>query len=526
MGMVETYNPDSIQTDTIAKRDAMIIATDNEYDHWHDPAPKDFTKSERPHTTILIAGLTAAHDQFIQAAFTGAGYKMKALDVPDNESLRFGKEYGNRGQCNPTYFTVGNLVKYLVSLRRSGVSSEDIVKNYIFITIGSCGPCRFGTYITEYRKALRDAGFDGFRVSFFEQTKGVQKVTGEESGLDFGPRFIANMTKGILAGDIFNALAYRIRPYEVNKGDTDRAFAKAKEYLCDALQNNKSYIRALWKSRKEFAAIKVDRSRLKPRVSIIGEFWAMTTEGDGNYHLQRFLEEEGAEVEVQPVAAWIQYLIWQGQHDLQQRMELRGTDKAGEGGSKFSLEGVDTRKRKLILKAGEWAIPALFKIFAPIAGLRNYKLPDMHKIAEVSHDFYNTNLKGGEGHMEVGKLILNVAKKKSNMTLSVKPFGCMPSSAVSDGVQAMITERYPDAIFLPIETSGDGAVNVYSRVQMQLFKAKQMVQQEAEALSKAKQVSLKELQEKVANNRRAQDALHVSPHTVACTGINALTEFA
>ncbi len=526
MGMVETYNPDSIKTDRIAKRDAMIIATDNEYDHWHDPAPKDFTKSERPHTTILIAGLTAAHDQFIQAAFTGAGYKMKALDVPDNESLRFGKEYGNRGQCNPTYFTVGNLVKYLVSLRRSGVSSEDIVKNYIFITIGSCGPCRFGTYITEYRKALRDAGFDGFRVSFFEQTKGVQKVTGEESGLDFGPRFIANMTKGILAGDIFNALAYRIRPYEVNKGDTDRAFAKAKEYLCDALQNNKSYIRALWKSRKEFAAIKVDRSRLKPRVSIIGEFWAMTTEGDGNYHLQRFLEEEGAEVEVQPVAAWIQYLIWQGQHDLQQRMELRGTDKAGEGGSKFSLDGVDTRKRMLMLKAGEWAIPALFKIFAPIAGLRNYKLPDMHKIAEVSHDFYNTNLKGGEGHMEVGKLILNVAKKKSNMTLSVKPFGCMPSSAVSDGVQAMITERYPDAIFLPIETSGDGAVNVYSRVQMQLFKAKQMVQQEAEALSKAKQVSLKELQEKVANNRRAQDALHVSPHTVACTGINALTEFA
>ena len=504
MGMVESYNPDSMNTDNLAKRDAMIIATDNEYDHWHDPAPKEFTKSERPHTTILIAGLTAAHDQFIQAAFTGAGYKMKALDVPDNTSLRFGKEYGNRGQCNPTYFTVGNLVKYLVSLRRSGVPTEDIVKNYIFITIGSCGPCRFGTYITEYRKALRDAGFDGFRVSFFEQTKGVQKVTGEESGLDFGPRFIANMTKGILAGDIFNALAYRIRPYEVNKGDTDRAFTKAKEYLCDALQNNKSYIRALWKSRKEFAAVKVDRSRLKPKVSIIGEFWAMTTEGDGNYHLQRFLEEEGAEVEVQPVAAWIQYLIWQAQHDLKQRMELRGTDKGGEEGSKFSLEGVDTRKRMLMLKAGEWAIPALFKIFGPIAGLKKYKLPDMHKVAEVSHDFYNTNLKGGEGHMEVGKLILNVAKKKSNMTLSVKPFGCMPSSAVSDGVQAMITERYPDAIFLPIETSGDGAVNVYSRVQMQLFKAKQMVQQEAEALSKQKNLSLDQLQAKVASNIYSQ----------------------
>ena len=40
---------------------------------------------------------------------------------PDNEALRYGKEFGNRGQCNPTYFTVGNLVKYLVrAARREG----------------------------------------------------------------------------------------------------------------------------------------------------------------------------------------------------------------------------------------------------------------------------------------------------------------------------------------------------------------------------------------------------------------------
>jgi predicted nucleotide-binding protein (sugar kinase/HSP70/actin superfamily) len=43
--------------------------------------------------------------------------------------------------------------------------------------------------------------------------------------------------------------------------------------------------------------------------------------------------------------------------------------------------------------------------------------------------------------MEVGKLILNVVKSKATMTLSVKPFGCMPSSSVSDGVQSLITER-------------------------------------------------------------------------------------
>ena len=51
----------------------------------------------------------------------------------------------------------------------------------------------------------------------------------------------------------------------------------------------------------------------------------------------------------------------------------------------------------------------------------------MNAIAEVSHEYYNNDLRGGEGHMEVGKLIMNVVNSKAHMTLSVKPFGCMPS---------------------------------------------------------------------------------------------------
>ena len=80
--------------------------------------------------------------------------------------------------------------------------------------------------------------------------------------------------------------------------------------------------------------------------------------------------------------------------------------------------------------------------------------------------------------MEVGKLIMNVVHAKAHMTLSVKPFGCMPSAGVSDGVQSAITEKFPGTIFCPVETSGDGRVNFYSRVQMYLFKAKQAAQGE------------------------------------------------
>ena len=492
---------------------------------WRDEVPSTFTKDQRAHTTVLVCGLTMAHDLFIQAALRGIGYKVLAMDVPDNDALQYGREYGNRGQCNPTYFTVGNLVKHLEGLKAQGMATEDIVKNHVFVTAGACGPCRFGTYVTEYRKALRDSGFDGFRVLLFQQTGGLKQATGEGVGLEMNPTFFWAVIRAVLIGDALNALGYRIRPYEIEAGATDRAIETAKKHIATAFENGESIAMALYRARKTLGAVKVDRLRPKPRVGIIGEFWAMTTEGDGNYGLQRFLEAEGAEADIQIVTAWLLYMIWQSKYDTQNRASLRGTDKNQKaGGSKFSLEGVDVRKRLLSLAAGERVLRSFFDIVARSLGLRDFHLSNMGEIAEVSHAFYDNNLRGGEGHMEVGKLIMNVAHQKVNMTVSVKPFGCMPSSSVSDGVQSMITELYPQAIFLPIETNGDGAVNVYSRVQMQLFKAKQQAQKELDkALAETGQ-TIEEVRAWLDKHPKYTHAFHKSPHKAGSTAADLVYE--
>jgi len=488
--------------------------------------PREFTRDQREHTTILVSGLTMAHDLFIQAALRGIGYKVLALDVPDNDALQFGREYGNRGQCNPTYFTVGNLVKHLDGLRERGMTKEEIVKNHVFITAGACGPCRFGTYVTEYRKALRDSGFDGFRVLLFQQTGGLKQATGDGVGLEMNPQFFWGVVRGILIGDSLNALGYRIRPYEVEAGATDRAIEQSKQLISQAFETNSSLPLALYKTRKIMGAVKVDRTRPKPRVGIIGEFWAMTTEGDGNYGLQRFLEAEGAEPDIQIVTSWLLYMIWQGRYDTDQRSKLRGVDagKDEHGGSKFSLKGVDVRKRKASLWAGEQVLRGLFQTIAHAMGLYDYHLPDMNAIADISHAFYDNNLRGGEGHMEVGKLIQNVAYSKVNMTLSVKPFGCMPSSSVSDGIQSFITELYPQGIFLPIETNGDGAVNVYSRVQMQLFKAKQLAQKEVDKALADVGMTIEEVRAYLDKHPSMNSAFHRSPHMAGCTSADLVYE--
>jgi predicted nucleotide-binding protein (sugar kinase/HSP70/actin superfamily) len=490
-------------------------------EHWRDDNPTKFTATQREHTTILISGL--AHDLFIQGALRGIGYKVRAIDCPDNAALTFGKEFGNRGQCNPTYFTVGNLIKYLTFLRdEQKIPVADIVANYVFVTAGACGPCRFGTYVTEYRKALRDSGFDGFRVLLFQQQGGLKQATGEAQGLEMNPKFFVALLKAIIIGDVLNALSYRIRPYEVEKGATDRALEKSKQQIHDAFAapKKKSLLWAMIQTRRNLMNVKVDRTIVKPKVSIIGEFWAMTTEGDGNYGLQRFLEQEGAECDVQLVTAWVLFMIWEQRWDTQQRMVLRGEDAARKG-----LAGKDARKKLVMLYVAEKAVRTIFQTVANVMGLHDYHLPDMDQVADTARDYYNNHLRGGEGHMEVGKLILNVAKKKATMTLSVKPFGCMPSSGVSDGVQSLVTERYPEAIYCPIETSGDGAVNVYSRVQMMLFKARLAAKEEYQRTLEQAGMSVEDLRKKLKSSWWRRSALYYPKHgTVAAMASNVVQE--
>jgi hypothetical protein len=128
--------------------------------------------------------------------------------------------------------------------------------------------------------------------------------------------------------------------------------------------------------------------------------------------------------------------------------------------------------------------------------------------------------------MEVGKVIMNVVDSKCHMTLSVKPFGCMPSAGVSDGVQSAITEKFPGTIFCAVETSGDGRVNFYSRVQMFLFKAKQAAIAEYDAALAAHGVTAEQVRAFLAAHPRFGSALHKAPHAYAGTSADVVAEVA
>jgi predicted nucleotide-binding protein (sugar kinase/HSP70/actin superfamily) len=525
--------------------------------HFQRPVERAFTAEERSRVTILFGGFTWKHEDLIRAVFQGCGYRCEKLPVPDVPAFQIGKEFGNNGQCNPTYFTVGNLVQYLQFLEKEGLSRQEILNNYVFFTAGSCGPCRFGMYEAEYRFALKNAGFDGFRVLLFKDSDGINAASGEP-GLKFTQNFGFGMLNALHLGDVMNDLIYQIRPFEVNAGETNRVFRETVDGLCDDLRNRKSfdieksapdwakpkfknntilrntanalgkwhenmwgkdYLKALRTARERMDSIEVDRLRVKPVVKITGEFWAQITEGDGNFHMFDFLEREGAQVLVEPIATWVAYLMYQARAHAIAKWPVKRphqNPKWYEAKKQFA-NYIGLRKKLWGIGAGQRMWNLFYHRTADHLGGITHRLAPQAELAELAHPFYNQFARGGEGHLEVGKNVYYTIHKLCHMVLALKPFGCMPSSQ-SDGVQSAVINKFKDMIFLPIETSGEGEVNAHSRVQMALGEAKVKAKTEFEQCLKSTGKSLQHIREYIETHRELKRPFYHVPHHEGVAG--------
>ncbi len=528
--------------------------------HFHKPIERAFTAEERSRVTILFGGLTWKHEELIRAVFLGTGYHCERVPVPDVAGFQLGKEYGNNGQCNPTYFTVGNLVKYLQSLEKAGTPRQDILDNYVFFTAGSCGPCRFGMYESEYRFALKNAGFDGFRILLFHDSDGLKAASGEP-GLKFTVDFGLGMLNALHVGDVMNDLIYQVRPFEVNKGETEKVFEgamnklsttlrerppfeimqSAPKFTRDYLSRKKAvrntfntlgkirehlygdiYLEALKECREKLNTVEVDRTRVKPVVKVTGEFWAQTTEGDGNFHMFEFLEREGAQVLVEPIATWVAYLLYQAKANARRKWPVTRPHRSPKWYEveKHLANQMVLRKKLAGIAVGETLWYYFYhRVIENLGGITHHLVPQP-ELAQLAHPFYNQFARGGEGHLEVGKNVYYTVNHLCHMVLALKPFGCMPSSQ-SDGVQSAVINKFKDMIFLPIETSGEGEVNAHSRVQMALGEAKVKAKMEFEQALHSTGKRLEDIRAYIAEHPELRRPFYHVPHRPGIAGTAA-----
>ncbi|PYV45397.1 MAG: hypothetical protein DMG06_02545 [Acidobacteria bacterium] len=149
-----------------------------------------------------------------------------------------------------------------------------------------------------------------------------------------------------------------------------------------------------------------------------------------------------------------------------------------------------------------------------------HDLADQRELERLAHSFYNSRAAGGEGHLEVAKNIYYCTKHISHMVLSLKPFGCMPSTQ-SDGAQSAVVAHFKDMIFLPIETSGEGEINAHSRVQMALGEAKVKAKAEFEKVMKEVDYSLDEVRSYVDDHPELKGGMYRVPHSHGVIGTAA-----
>jgi len=523
--------------------------------HFKRPREVPFRRAERGQVTVWFGGLTLRHEELVQAGLEGLGYHVGVIPTPTKADFQAGKEFGNNGQCNPTYFTVGALVNHLARMRdEQGMPVEQILRDHVFVTAGACGPCRFGMYEAEYRLALRNSGFDGFRVLLFQQSGGLDQATGD-AGIDFNPPFFLSLLNAIFMGDLLNEVAYQIRPYEMESGKTNDVLRRCVALAQEALRAKRyddirpgmlayalaratpvptahaaaafldqlcgsHYLDILARCRALIdEEVEVDFTRPKPVCKVTGEFWAQTTEGDGNFRMFSFLEHEGAEVLVEPVATWITYMLHQAAKKARDRRGLRRNGTApGRGALRERARlALAYGRQQVAFALADRIIVREFNRMRRELGGTAHPLANQLELTRVGHPYYNSRAGGGEGHLEVAKNIYYTNRELCHMVLSLKPFGCMPSMQ-SDGAQAAVVSHFKDMIFLPVETSGEGDINAFSRVQMALGEAKAKSRDEfARAVGQAG-YPIEQIRAYVARHRDLRRPLRPVPHHPGVVG--------
>jgi predicted nucleotide-binding protein (sugar kinase/HSP70/actin superfamily) len=486
--------------------------------------PRPFTRAERDHTTILFGGLHWRAERLIQGAMEGLGYRSRVLPIATKEDLLAGRELADIGQCCPTSFTTGNLANFLRAEREMS-GADEVARKYVYVTAGACGACRFGQYHQSYELALRNSGMEAFRMVLLAQD-GLAQGAAAGGGLELNLPFTLGAIWAVMAGDLLQDLEYQIRPYEVNRGDTDRVIKESVEQLYEVFRSSPTrnmdwraapwylgtgrFVNALREVSRRFDAVEVDRLRVKPVVKITGEFYLQTVEGEPNYNIHRWLESEGAEVYPAAITIWLDYLMRLAAQDYADHIGIHRS-------ARVQLGAIKTGQALL-----RWSYNRMRR------ALRNlpHEMPQQSQLRALAAPYYHSRLNGGEGDMLIGKALWAYLHKKAHMTCELSPYSCMPNT-MSVGAMAAVVGKYPDLLYAPLEIKGDAEVHALSRCQMILTEAKRRAQREYEEVLQRTGLTTKTARALFDRYPEAKRATYPIPHAgVAGTAANLVLHLA
>lgn len=402
-----------------------------------------FTKEMRKNYTILCPQMSPIHFELLEPAFNASGYNVEILPNDNKHAVDVGLKYVNNDACYPSLMVVGQIMDALLS------GKYDTNRVAIIIT-QTGGGCRASNYIGFIRRALKKAGFSHIPV-----------ISLNLSGLESNPGFQITPVlalRGIYAvvfGDIFMKCVYRMRPYEVIPGETNRIHAKwleeCKKFLTNGYPSRRKFCRLCTEIIRDFDNILLLDVK-KPRVGVVGEILVKFLPAANNY-LVELLESEGAEAVVPDLLDFLLYCFYN---------------------QNFKVSHLGLAKSKAVLgnlgiKVLEWFRAPATKAFkdsmhfAPPAKIQN--------LAKMASEIVSLGNQTGEGWFLTGEMLELIHSGAGNIVCT-QPFACLPNHVVGKGVIKELRRLHPQSNIVAIDFDpGASEVNQLNRIKLMLSTA-------------------------------------------------------
>ncbi len=247
----------------------------------------------------------------------------------------------------------------------------------------------------------------------------------------------------------------RVRPYEVNKGETNRIYHKWIDKICASYGNDTSlnFNKTIDDIIADFDAIKITNEK-KPNVGVVGEI-LVKFHPDANNHIVNVIEDEGGEAVMPGIIDFVLYCLYSKNF----AHEHLGTDNKSAMGCNFVIwliERYRKHMRDAMLANKKFAMRAPNKISETAHGAS--------RILELGH---NT----GEGWFLTGEMIELIEHNVPNICC-IQPFACLPNHVTGKGMIREIRRQFPQANIIPVDYDpGASEVNQLNRIKLMMATA-------------------------------------------------------
>ncbi len=238
---------------------------------------------------LLLPYIGEYASKLIEANLRRNGIDARTLyDTDDSikESLS-----SNTGQCLPLNIILQNATDYIEKYQLDP-------ENTVLWTIEASLSCNLGMFSNYMSKLLKSKKEEYGKIKMYQ---------GQISFVDISISVSINSYLAFLFGGYIRKIECKLRPYEKQKGQTDKVVEKSMAVLYDAFLNGTSKENALKQVIEWFKDIEVKKES-RPKVAIFGDLYARDNDVF-NQNLIRFIEDNGGEAITTPYSEYAKIIV-------------------------------------------------------------------------------------------------------------------------------------------------------------------------------------------------------------------------